>query len=129
MFTIDQINAIFANVKSGADFPAAVSKLHDLGVTHFEALVPDGQTTYFGRDGHQVVSPAMYPGLNIEGTVDPAQFRHDLGIHQQGQTDFLTFCRDCAKTGVAKWVVDLGNMTCTYFSLDNKEVLVEAIPS
>jgi uncharacterized protein YbcV (DUF1398 family) len=35
-------------------------------------------------------------------------------MHQQGKTDFPTFCKHAAETGVEKWRVDISQMTCTY---------------
>jgi uncharacterized protein YbcV (DUF1398 family) len=51
-----------------------------------------------------------------------------LKEHQQGRTDFSTFCRDAAESGVARWVVDLNAMKCTYYSLSGDIVFAEQIP-
>lgn len=49
--------------------------------------------------------------------------------NQQEQTDYYTFCKDCAATGIEKWIVDLNKMTCTYYNKTGEEILVEEIPS
>jgi uncharacterized protein YbcV (DUF1398 family) len=59
---------------------------------------------------------------------DPETFKADLKAHQQGKTDYMTFCNDCARSGIEKWVVDLAAMTCTYFDRQGREVLTENIP-
>lgn len=64
----------------------------------------------------------MAKDLNLE------QFKSDLLAHQQGKTDYFTFCRDCAKSGVYSWVLNLIDMTCTYFDENNQEILIEKIP-
>ena len=59
---------------------------------------------------------------------DKTKFKHYLKIHQQGETDYLTFCKHCAETGIEKWIVCLDKMTCTYYDKAGNEILVEEIP-
>ena len=105
MFTIDQIKAAHLKVKSGADFPIYVQDLIRLGVTYYETYVSDGHTDYSGKDDYKTSSPAKYGLLEIEGQGNIEQFKFDLKVHQQGKTDYATFCKDCAKSGVEKWAV------------------------
>lgn len=128
MFTVEQIKAAHSKVKSGADFPAYIQELKELGVTYYEAFVADGHTDYYGANGYKITSPAKYDALAVAATLDAAQFKHDLKAHQNGKTDYLTFCRDTAKAGVVKWTVNLDKMTCTYYDRSGGEVLVEVIP-
>lgn len=128
MFTLDQINAAHRKVKSGADFPAYIQDLSALGVTSYETFVADGHTDYFGKNSYEVNSPAKYETLTIAETSDATQFKSDLKSHQDGKTDYPTFCKDCAKSGIEKWAVILDEMTCTYFNKAGKEILVEVIP-
>jgi uncharacterized protein YbcV (DUF1398 family) len=51
-----------------------------------------------------------------------------LKIHQQGKTDYITFCKDCAETGIEKWFVSLDEMTCTYYDKAGNKVLIEKVP-
>ena len=39
------------------------------------------------------------------------------------------FCRDCAKSGVEKWIVDMADMTCTYYDKEGDPFLKETIPT
>lgn len=128
MFTINQIKAAHSKVKSGADFPAYIQELKALGVTRYEYLVPNGDTEYYGA-AHNISSGQRYATLPIAGKVDSVQFLADLKAHQQGKTDFSTFCDDCAKSGVTKWIVSIQDMTCTYIDGNGKTVLAEQIPS
>ena len=128
MFTVDQIKQAHSQVKSGADFPAYIQDLKRLGVRYYETYVSDGLTDYFGEHDFKTTSPAKYSRLSIEETADQEQFKADLIAHQQGKTDYRTFCHDCAQSGIEKWVVDLERMSCTYFDRAAKEILVEAIP-
>ena len=128
MFTVEQIQQAHQKVRSGADFPKYIQEIKAMGVTGFETWVVDSHTDYFGENGFRTSSRSRYPDLDISDTVDPGRFRKQLKIHQQGQTDYLTFCKDCAETGIEKWIVDLAAMTCTYYDKAGNEILVEQIP-
>lgn len=128
MFTIEQIHQAHSKVKSGADFPAYIQDLKKLGVIHYKTFVADGHTDYYGANNHQTTSSAKYDKLQIAKTCYAEQFKTDLKAHQQGKTDYPTFCNDCAKSGVEKWEVNLDKMTCTYYDIANNKLLTELIP-
>ena len=71
----------------------------------------------------------MYEQLTIANSRDKGKFQHSLKIHQQGETDYFTFCQHCAETGIEKWIVDLEKMTCTYFDKIGNKILVEVVHS
>jgi uncharacterized protein YbcV (DUF1398 family) len=128
MFTIEQIKQVHSKVKSGADFPAYIHELKQLGVTFYVTSVADGHTDYFGEENYKTSSPAKYTRMTIEDDCKPEPFKLDLSAHQQGKTDYLTFCNDCARSGIEKWHVCLSKMTCTYFDKSGNKILVEQIP-
>jgi len=128
MFTVEQIRETHSKVKSGADFPAYIQGIKKLGVTSYETYVTDGHTDYYGSHGFKTSSTGKYRPLSIVETSSPEQFKADLKAHQQGKTDYSTFCNDCAKSGIEKWIVSLNKMTCTYYDIAGNEVLVEQIP-
>lgn len=61
---------------------------------------------YFGKANYQTKSQAQYEDL-IADNMDKEKFSHSLKIHQQGGTDYFTFCKHCAETGIEKWFVCL----------------------
>jgi uncharacterized protein YbcV (DUF1398 family) len=128
MFTLAQIQAAHAQVKSGADFPAYIKALKQLGVLHYETFVTDDHTTYTGAT-HEVTSPASSITRTITSPSQPEAFKTILKNHQEGKTDYPTFCQQCAETGIEKWQVSLESMTCTYVDCNHNEILVEGIPS
>jgi uncharacterized protein YbcV (DUF1398 family) len=128
MFTIEQIKAAHSKVKSGADFPNYVQNLIQLGITSYEAYVADGHTDYFGKNNFQITSESKYKSLIVAQKSNIEQFKTDLEAHQQGKTDYPTFCNDCAKSGVEKWEVSMGKMTCTYYDKAGMKMLEEVIP-
>ena len=100
MFTLDQIKSAHSKVKSGADFPAYIREIKELGVTHYEAYVADGHVDYHGAEQYMIQSPGRYEPLSIAATTDIDQFKAELLAHQQGKTDFLQFINMCDATGI-----------------------------
>lgn len=136
MFTLDQIREAHAKVKSGADFPHYIKDLIVLGVQKYDIFVHDGHGEYASSDGDTLVSPSDLPAgrqeydtLTVADTSDAEWFTERLRAHQQGQTDYMTFCQDSANAGVEKWTVDTTAMTCTYYDTAGKMILEEEIPT
>ena len=129
MFTVQQIKEAHAKVKSGADFPKYMQDIIALGVTSFETFVFDNHTNYFGKDNFQTSSEGFSGTLNVANESNIEQFKSDLKSHQQGNTDYMTFLNDCAKSGVEKWIVVMDEMTCSYYDINGNEILVEKIPT
>lgn len=128
MFTLQQMKAAHAKVKSGADFPAYVQEIKGLGLLHYDFQVKDGQTEYHGADGFQINSNPIYPEKVISVQASPATVQQIIAEHQQGKTDFLTFCQQVANAGVEKWVVHTQTMMCTYFDPSGNSMVAEPIP-
>jgi uncharacterized protein YbcV (DUF1398 family) len=128
MFTIEQIEQAHSKVKSGADFPKYIQEIKQLGVTAFETWVFDSHTEYFGKNDFQTKSKPKYDVLTISETSNKKTFSAYLKMHQQGKTDYYTFCCHCAETGIKKWYVSLNDMTCTYYDKADNKILVEKIP-
>jgi len=130
MFSIEEIKASESKIKTGADFPQFIKEIKEMGVVRNDVYVSNGLSVYFNIDDHSVqASPDEYPTfvINDESSVD--KLKHALQVHQKGETDFITFCKQAADAGVEKWVVDLSEMTCTYLNTEQKELIKEQIPS
>lgn len=128
MFTLQQIKTAHSKVKTGANFPAYIKEIKQLGVTGYETFVADGHTVYAGANNYVTTAPAKYAGVIIAAIASAEQFKAGLKEHQQGKTDFLTFIIMCASTGIEKWVVAMDEMTCTYYDKAGNEILAEQIP-
>ena len=128
MFTLQQMKAAHAKVKSGADFPAYVHEIKQLGLLHYDFQVQNGQTDYHGTNGFQISSAPIYAEKTISTKASAAKVSQIITEHQQGKTDFLTFCQQVADAGVAKWVVDTQALLCTYYDLQGNTLLTEPIP-
>lgn len=128
MFTVEQIKEAHSKVKTGADFPNYIKDLGALGITYYQTFVEDGHTDYFGKNDFKVSSSKVYGNLVLSKNLDLHQFKNDLLAHQQGKTDYFTFCKNTADAGIAYWLVDINLMTCTYCDNNHQKVLVETIP-
>lgn len=128
MFTIDQIHGAFKKVKSGADFPQFVQDLKSIGVTHYDNYVADGRTTYYGTNNFAVDGEPKYPSMTINVNSSADELKHSISIHQEGQTDYPTFCSQAADAGVEKWTTHMIEMTVTYLDKQGTKLTVEPIP-
>ena len=98
-------------------------------VTSFETFVFDNHTDYYGKDNYFTSSQGFSETLPIANRSDIEQFKSDLKAHQLGNTDYMTFLHDCAKSGIEKWIVVMDKMTCSYYDINGNEMLVEKIPA
>lgn len=114
MFTLLDIQAAHKKVKSGADFPEYIRDIITLGVREFKTFVTDGKTTYLG-DQTTISGPILHESLTIDISVNKEKFIDRLRFHQSGGSDFLTFCQDCATSGIDHWIVRTHEHTCTYY--------------
>lgn len=128
MFTLKQIKDAHAKVQSGADFPQYTKDLLTLGVLKYDIYVSDGHAEYIGKENYTLKAEAEYPVLNIASSIDKDRFKQHLKAHQQGKTDYFTFCKDSAETGIGKWTVDILAKTCTYYDKSGNFILEENIP-
>ena len=128
MFQLSEIAAAHSKVRSGADFPHFVQDLIQLGIKKYDTYVSDGHTLFFGENNYQIQSEPKHAAINVADVSDAEKFKHYLKIHQQGQTDYPTFCTHAAETGAEKWSVDMNLMTCTYYNKLSHKMLEEQIP-
>lgn len=112
---------------SGNDFPSLVKTYIALGIVTYAINIQTGLATYVTKDGQKCDLPA-YKVKEVMSKSNPSQFLGKLRSHQAKETDFPTFCQDCATNGICRWDVDLLAKTCTYFDLEDKVVYTETIP-
>jgi 2,3-bisphosphoglycerate-independent phosphoglycerate mutase len=129
MFTLEKIQNAHKNVKSGADFPQYIRELKALGVRSYDHYVGDGTTVYRGEPDYMVSSNPKYPAVQISIVPSEPELASALRIHQAGETDYPTFCRQAAGAGVEKWTVDLVDMTCIYYDRSGAAMIREKIPA
>ncbi len=127
-FNIEEIQIAGQKVKSGADFSKFIKEIKAMGVERYDVYVINGMAIYFGKEEHTVESAPIYETLLIEEQSSAEELKEALRVHQQGKTDYQTFCRQAAGAGVEKWVADLKEMTVTYIDMAGHELVIEKIP-
>lgn len=128
MFTLEQIHQAFGKVKSGSDFPQFVQDLKIIGVTHYDNFVSDGRTKYYGINDFTLDGESKYPKMEVNNKNSADKLKHAITIHQQGQTDYQTFCQQATEAGVEKWTTHMIEMTVTYLDKEGNKLTVEPIP-
>ncbi|MEZ4803765.1 MAG: DUF1398 family protein [Gelidibacter sp.] len=129
MFTLEKIQNAHKKVKSGADFPQYIKDLNAMGVTHYDTFVSDGQSKFYDSSNDSLDGHPKYPKIKVNEVSSAAHLKLALTTHQQGQTDYFTFCKQAAQAGVEKWMTDIKGMTVTYLDKDGNKLLVEQIPN
>jgi len=130
MFSIENIKVAEAQIKTGADFPEFIKNIKKMGVVRSDVYVANGLSIYFDNEDQALqASPDSYPELIINDEPSADKLKHALHIHQQGESDYFTFCKQAADAGVEKWVIDLQQMTCVYLDTAGNELVSESIPS
>jgi uncharacterized protein YbcV (DUF1398 family) len=95
-------------------FSGLCKRSYKLEVLSYDTFVSDGHSDYRGINNF-IQSDAKYQMLDISNSCNVEKFKEYLKMHQQGQTDYHTFCKHAAETGVEKWTVDMTEMTCCYY--------------
>jgi uncharacterized protein YbcV (DUF1398 family) len=129
MFTLEQIKQAHDKVQTGADFPNYIQELIDLGVKGYDTIIKDGRVAYYGSNDDSVSTDQKYIEIKITSTANKERFIEFLVMHQDGQTDYFTFCQQAAQSGIAKSRIDIIEMTCTYFDTSGNAIVIEKIPS
>ncbi len=88
-----------------------------------------GHAQYCGADRYTITSLAKYDTLSIAAQTDKDHFVQELRVHQQGGSDYMTFCRMAAASGISKRTMDMQAMTCTYYDTADNPVIIEQIPT
>jgi uncharacterized protein YbcV (DUF1398 family) len=129
MFTKSQIELAAGRTRTGADYPKFVQELKDIGVRGYEHLVATGITNFLGDGGYQVTMSNPQESLAISERPSHESLKKAIESHQDGQTDYATFCKQAAESGVAVWVANFDRMHVVYYGLYGNEILTEPIPA
>jgi uncharacterized protein YbcV (DUF1398 family) len=127
MFTLDQINDIHERLGKQKTLPEYLTALKVIGVDHYDSFITDGHSEYFGKDNQSVVSPPLHQRFTIANTSNRENLLKHLSLHSQGEIDYLEMSQALADSGIEKWSFDTSKMTITYYDMDGREMLIEAI--
>jgi len=129
MFTKEQILSALSKVQTGADYPRLVQDLKIIGIRKYDHFVADGSNIYFGDDDYRVTIEHDQVPIHVNNKSSKDLLKQSLKVHQNGETDYPTFCIHAGEAGVEKWTCDLKKMTVSYIDKEDKTLLVETIGS
>lgn len=109
------IKQAFSVAGTGKEFPMVVHLLKNAGVKSYDFILEQGISIFYGEDGSVVANPPRFEQqLHIAETFNTELLQASLKVHQQGETDFMTFVHQAAEAGCVKWITDMKKMTVIY---------------
>ena len=125
MFQVEQIIKIKLENPS---FLYLVKEVKKIGVVASKFFVSEGEEYYFGENNFEIKLDPIYSKIEVNKLVNKDGFANILLLHQKGETNFITFCKQAAEVGVYYWVVDLIKMNVIYYDTYGNIILEELIP-
>lgn len=113
---------------TGVDFPKLFKAFKDMGMTYNIVNIQDGTATYVHQSEDDIVTSSVKSNHPVAPSSNQSIVQDVLTRHQQGQTDFETFCDEMAQAGIYKWHIDIQAGTCTYIDLQEQAIFSELIP-
>ena len=113
---------------TGVDFPKLFKAFKDMGMTYNIVNIQDGTATYVHQSEDNIVTSSVKSNHPVAPSSNQSIVQDVLTRHQQGQTDFETFCDEMAQAGIYKWHIDIQAGTCTYIDLQEQAIISELIP-
>ncbi|HHC5944100.1 TPA: DUF1398 domain-containing protein [Staphylococcus aureus] len=113
---------------TGVDFPKLFKAFKDMGMTYNIVNIQDGTATYVHQSEDDIVTSSVKSNHPVAPSSNQSILQDVLTRHQQGQTDFETFCNEMAEAGIYKWHIDIQAGTCTYIDLKEQAIISELIP-
>ena len=129
MYTLEQIKQAYDKVQTESDFAIYIQELIHLGIKGYDTIVSDSRVVYYSDTDYEVSTDKKYEPLYITPTGNKERFIEYLVMHESGQTDYFTFCQQAAQCGIAKWRIDIIEMTCTYLTTAGDALIIEKIPT
>ncbi len=125
-FTLENIEAA-GKKYTGVEFYKLIQEFIKMDICINIYNLKDGFRVYENCKGDQIeVEFIKIPINNVE--TDKDLFNKILKNHQQGNTDFITFCNEVCEVGIYKWVISTTKMTCSYYDIFDNLVCMEKIP-
>lgn len=125
-FTLEQISRAHEGVSQDT-VRAYLARLLALGVVSYTTHISDGHSDYVDGSGNMLSSAAVHDAFEVSGNANREDARLALDAHSRRETGYLTFSRQLADAGVATWVMDPVNMTCTFYSKSGEPLIVEDV--
>ena len=114
---------------TGVDFPKLFKAFKDMGMTYNIVNIQDGTATYVHQSEDDIVTSSVKSNHPVAQKSNKTIVQDVLTRHQQGQTDFETFCDEMAEAGIYKyssWYLYLYRLerTSYYFRINTSVICI-----
>lgn len=116
------------NKYTGPDFPKLFKAFKDMGMTTNIVNIQQGASTYINTEKQTITTNSVKATHTVATTSHSSNVKDILKRHQNGDTDFPTFCEEMAQAGIYKWNIDIHAGTCSYIDLNDQTIVSEQIP-
>ncbi|AFJ47199.1 DUF1398 domain-containing protein [Shimwellia blattae] len=121
------LNRFFEQVRSNADFPSFITELRRNDISYYIYFVATGNVKIV-TTSDTYMSVKTHRGLiKINQAACSRLVRIVSRRHFSGKTTYDQYCKELAKAGVFKWVVDVNEQMRHYWSKDNQLLHSEQI--
>ncbi len=114
------LSEFFEHVRCNSDFLSFLAKLQRNNVSYYIYFVPTGNVKAVTTSDSYVSMKSHRGLIKINPTASSGLTKIVAHRHFSGKTSFDQYCKELAKAGVFKWVVDLNDRTRYYWSQDNQ---------
>lgn len=124
----EKINAVYPKaVAEKWTYPQLFDALKSEGVRSYTVDVPVYKTQYFGDD-ERVMHEGPKGFTATVGPFDQSGVIAAIRRAQRRETDYPTFLKEIAASGIAHYRVDMKDRTVSYFGKDPANRYVEKVP-
>jgi len=113
---------------TGPDFPKLVREYKIMGIVTNVYNIETGLVIYTNKQQDVIEDSGVKVDIGIPQNSNYEEAMLGIKRNQKGESDFIAFCREVAKSGIYKWIVDLESMTCNYYDKQEKMIISEVIP-
>ncbi len=128
MFSKQDIDRVFQEVKSPKDYPKLIRDLASLGAMEYVFVVKNGVNIFYGPEAHTINMGIRYDEIPVQDLPSEPKLQEAMKQHTSGEIGFSDYCAALADAGVEKWVSDLRNMTVVYLDKRGRAIYVQNIP-
>lgn len=127
MELLDMLRDYFERVRSTSDFLSFLTELRSNNISYYIYFVSTGNVKFVTTTDAFVSMKSDQTILRVNSETCASKVRLAARRHFTGVTTYDQYCRELARAGVFKWVVDLNDNTRQYWSQNNTILHVEDV--
>ena len=123
----DTLCELFEQVRYKSDFPQFLTQLKQNDISYYIYFVATGNVKIVTTSDSYVSMKSDRSLIKVSAGGSSHLARMAAKRHFTGITPFEQYCRELARAGVFKWVVDVNEVNRSYWSKDNQLLHTENI--